>query len=72
MIFFFFYPKKPIKVVKIKALIKSIKKAPTIGTIRKALWEGPKRSVTDCILATAVGVAPKPKPQCPAQSTAAS
>ena len=40
MIFFVFYPKKPIKVVKIKALIKSIKKAPTIGTIKKALWEG--------------------------------
>ena len=72
MIFFVFYPKKPIKVVKIKALIKSIKNAPTIGTIKKALCEDPKRSVTDCILATALGVAPKPKPQCPAQSTAAS
>ena len=55
-----------------KALTKSMKNAPTIGTIRKALCDGPKRSVTDCMLATAVGVAPRPKPQWPAASTAAS
>ena len=41
----------------------STKKAPTSGTIKKALCEGPKVCVTDCIFATAVGVAPRPKPQ---------
>ena len=52
--------KKPDKII---ALIKSTKNAPTIGTIKNALCEGPKVWVIDCMLATAVGVAPRPKPQ---------
>ena len=56
----------------VKALAISMKKAPTIGTMRKATCDGPNRSVTACILAMAVGVAPSPKPQCPAAITAAS
>ena len=43
-----------------------------MGTTRKASAELPKRSVTACMLAMAVGVAPRPKPQCPAAMTAAS
>ncbi|KFJ97692.1 hypothetical protein BF23_21710 [Klebsiella variicola] len=54
------------------ALTMSIKNAPTIGTTRKAICDGPKRSVIACILAIAVGVAPRPNPQWPAASTAAS
>ena len=45
------------------ALIKSTKNAPHNGTIKNALCEGPKVWVIDCMLATAVGVAPRPKPQ---------
>lgn len=45
------------------ALMMSMKKAPTMGTTRKARWEGPKRWVMACMLAMAVGVAPRPKPQ---------
>jgi hypothetical protein len=33
-----------------------------IGTTRKAICDGPKRSVIACILAIAVGVAPRPNP----------
>ncbi|SEI25705.1 hypothetical protein SAMN05192544_106117 [Paraburkholderia hospita] len=41
----------------------SMKNAPTIGTTRKARWDGPNRSVMACMFAIAVGVAPGPKPQ---------
>lgn len=41
----------------------SMKNAPTIGTTRNARWDGPNLSVTACIFAIAVGVAPRPKPQ---------
>ena len=54
------------------ALAISMKKAPTIGTMRKASFDGPKRLVSACMLAIAVGVAPRPKPQWPAAITAAS
>ena len=37
------------------ALMMSMKKAPTMGTTRKARWEGPKRWVMACMLAMAVG-----------------
>lgn len=45
------------------ALTISIKNAPTIGTTGNAMCDGPKRSVIACMLAIAVGVAPRPKPQ---------
>ncbi|MNI89819.1 hypothetical protein D3C73_1472690 [compost metagenome] len=50
----------------------SMKNAPTMGTIRNDLCEGPYWLVMACMLAMAVGVAPMPNPQWPADSTAAS
>ena len=50
------------------ALIKSTKNAPHNGTIKNALCEGPYILVMACMLATAVGVAPIPNPQCPADN----
>lgn len=55
-----------------KSRFKSTKNAPHNGTIKNALCEGPYIFVIACIFATAVGVAPKPKPQCPAAKTLAS
>ena len=40
-----------------------MKNAPTIGTTINACGDGPKRDTSDPIFITAVGVAPKPKPQ---------
>ena len=45
------------------AFTKSMKSAPTIGTTKKALGEGPLAPVKVSILAMALGVAPSPKPQ---------
>lgn len=50
----------------------SIKKAPTIGTTMNACGDGPNRLTKDPMFITAVGVAPKPKPQWPPDITAAS
>lgn len=50
----------------------SMKNAPTSGTMRNATCEGPCRWVTAVMLAIAVGVAPRPKPMKPADTTAAS
>lgn len=50
----------------------SIKNAPTIGTIKNALRDGPKRFTTADMLAIAFGVAPNPCPAKPATITAAS
>ena len=44
-------------------LIRSIKNAPTIGTMTKAWGDGPWRRVKACMLAIAVAVAPIAKPQ---------
>ena len=54
------------------AFTRSMKKADTIGRIRNARGEGPKRSVTAVIVAMAVGVEPRVKPLKPAAITAAS
>lgn len=60
------------KKLKITALMMSTKKAPTKGTIKKALCESPNFCVMACMFATAVGVAPMPNPQWPAVKTTAS
>jgi len=44
------------------AFIRSMKKAPVSGTIRKATGAGPYRPTTACMLAMAVAVAPSEKP----------
>lgn len=67
-----FYLNKLSVVIMIGIANTSIRKAPTIGTIRYALREGPKRSVTAAMLAIALGVAPRPWPVKPATITAAS
>jgi len=54
------------------ALVMSMKNAPTIGTITKASGEGPWRSVTDFMMASAHAVDDMPKPICPAAMMAAS
>ena len=56
----------------ISALVKSMKKAPTIGTTRKARGAGPNRSTSAFMFATAFDVDPSPNPQCPPAITAAS
>ena len=64
--------KRLMKKARITELRKSANKLPTIGTSRKACTEGAYFSVMACIFAIALGVAPMPKPQVPAVSTAAS
>ena len=64
--------KKLAKSVMSDALKKSMKSAPTSGTIMKETGEGPNFFVMACMLATALGVAPIPKPQNPALIVAAS
>ena len=51
---------------------RSIKNAPTKGTIKKAFGEGPNFFVTASILAIAFGVAPRPWPKKPPVIIAAS
>ena len=55
-----------------RLLIKSANMLPAMGTIRNAMMDGPKRSVTACMFAIAFGAAPMPKPQAPEVSTAES
>lgn len=59
------------KVVITAELKNSINSAPTKGNIKNELGDGPYLFVTDSILAIPLGVAPIPKPQCPAYNTAA-
>ena len=47
------------------ALAKSMKKAPTMGTTRKARGAGPYRSASDSMLAMALAVVPSMNPQKP-------
>lgn len=63
---------KLMKSVMLKLFMKSANILPMSGIKRKALTEGPYLSVKTCIFAMAFGVAPMPKPQLPAVSTAAS
>ena len=60
------------KNVIVKLFKKSANILPTIGTSKNAFTEGNYFSVTACIFAMALGVAPIPKPQLPAAKTAAS
>ena len=55
-----------------RALVKSMKNAPTIGTTRKALGAGPYRSASASMLAMALAVVPSMNPQKPLDMTAAS
>ena len=55
-----------------KAFVMSMKNAPTIGTMMKASGDGPWRSVTDFMMASAQAVYDIPKPTCPAAMIAAS
>ena len=58
-----------------KVIVKLFKKSanilPIIGTSKYAFTDGTYFSVSACIFAIALGVAPIPKPQVPAASTAA-
>ena len=54
------------------ALVRSMKKAETNGTMMKARCEAPKRWVTAAMFAIAVGVEPRVTPPKPAATTAAS
>jgi hypothetical protein len=54
------------------AFVMSMKKAPTIGTMRNASGDGPWRSVTDFMIASAQAVDDIPNPICPAAMIAAS
>ena len=49
----------------------SMKKAPTAATAKKASGAIPYFAQTASIFAIALGVAPRPKPACPAVMTAA-
>ncbi|CAB3750317.1 hypothetical protein LMG29660_01245 [Burkholderia puraquae] len=49
----------------------SMKNVLTIGTIRNAMHDGPRRAVAACMFAIAVGVASRPKPQWPEVGMAA-
>ena len=55
-----------------EAFVKSIKKAPTIGTTKNAFAAYPYLEDTACMFTSALGVAPKPKPINPAAITTAS
>ncbi len=61
-----------INTVIIVALTGSMIKDPMRGMTKKAVGAGPKISVIAVMLAMALGVAPKPKPQTPLVMTAAS
>ena len=54
------------------ALVMSMKNAPTIGTMRNASGDGPCRSVTAFMMASAQAVDDMANPTWPAVSTAAS
>ena len=54
------------------ALAMSMKNAPTMGTTTKASGEGPRRSVTAFMMASAAAVYESANPTWPAASTAAS
>ena len=54
------------------ALAKSMKKAPTSGTTRKARGAGPYRVTSARMLATALAVVPSAKPMKPLDITAES
>ena len=61
-----------VKKVIVKLFKKSANILPIIGTSKYAFTDGTYFSVSACIFAIALGVAPIPKPQVPAASTAAS
>ena len=55
-----------------RGIDRSMIKDPMRGITKKAVGAGPKISVIAVMLAMALGVAPKPKPQTPLVMTAAS